>query len=287
MRPNCLKHTLEEEIDNVLSFLDCKIMRVDGSLQTSVFRKSSFSGLYNNFDTFLPINYKYNVISTLLYRGFMLCSNWSLINIEINKLKDIFIRNGYPKSVFHSCVRRFFEKLFRPKQQKNPEKKEISICLLYLGTISLKLRTKLKNIFKRSLPTVDFKVVFRSSCRMRSFFRFKDRVSTDLLSHLIYKFTCADCNASYLGETRRHYVVRNCEHLRISPFTGKPASNLPTSVTKHIVEKQCLSNTLGSFEIVTSCHGSVYRQRIQESLLIARDDPEINGQIRSVKLELF
>ena len=122
---------------------------------------------------------------------------------------------------------------------------------------------------------------------MRSFFRFKDRVPTDLLSHLIYKFTCADCNVSYLGETNRHYLVRNCEHLRISPFTGKAVVKAPTSVTTHIAEERCLNNNLDNFEIVTRCRGSLFRQRIQESLLIARDNPIINGQIRSVKLELF
>ena len=208
--------------------------------------------------------------------------------IEVNKLKDIFIRNGYPKSVFHSCVKRFFEKLFRPKQQEdNPDKKEVTMSLLYLGTISLKLRKRLINVFKQSLPAVDLKVVFRSSCRMRSFFRFKDRVPTDLVSHLIYKFTCADCNASYLGETNRHYLIRKCEHLCISPFTGKAMAKPPTSVTTHITEKQCVGNTLDNFEIITRCRGDLFRQRIQESILISRDNPIINGQIRSIKLELF
>ena len=122
---------------------------------------------------------------------------------------------------------------------------------------------------------------------MRAFFNFKDRVPTDLVSHIIYKFTCADCNASYLGETTRHYVIRTCEHLNISPFTKKPAHNIPTSVTKHITENKCFYNDSDSFEIITHCRGSNFRQKIQESLLIARDNPSINGQIRSVKLELF
>ena len=122
---------------------------------------------------------------------------------------------------------------------------------------------------------------------MRSFFQFKDKCPIDLSSHLIYKFTCASCNASYLGETNRHYVVRKCEHLCMSPFTGKTVKSAPTSVTKHITEKRCEGNTTDNFEIVTRCRGSLFRQRIQESLLIARDDPVINGQERSVWLELF
>ena len=245
------------------------------------------SGLYNNFDTFLPINYKYNVIATLLYRGFMLCSNWSLINNEVNKLKDIFIKNGYPKTVFHSCVRRFFDKLFRPKQSSDTDKTEVTMCLPYLGTISLKTRRRLKNIMKQSLPKINLNVIFRSSCRIRSFFNFKDKLSTDLVSHLIYKFTCADCNASYLGETNRHYIVRCCEHLGTSPFTGKQVSRAPTAVTKHIAEERCPSNNIQSFDIITRCRGSLFRQRIREALLIAKNKPSLNGQERSVSLVLF
>ena len=119
---------------------------------------------------------------------------------------------------------------------------------------------------------------------MRSFFRFKDKIPT------IYKFTCADCNDSYIGETRKHYLVRKSQHLGISAFTGKKSSYIhnKSSVTKHVIDKQCKNNTVcENFEIITRCRGDPFRQKVRESLLIAKDNPPINGQQRSVKLELF
>ena len=44
-----------------------------------------------------------------------------------------------------------------------------------------------------------------------SFFSTKDKVPYGLKSHIIYKFLCAGCNASYVGETYRHISTRTHE----------------------------------------------------------------------------
>ena len=63
-----IKFTIEHENDNSLSFLDCKITREDNDFSTSVFRKKSFSGVYSHFDSFLPSNYKKNLLLALIHR---------------------------------------------------------------------------------------------------------------------------------------------------------------------------------------------------------------------------
>ena len=45
----------------------------------------------------------------------------------------------------------------------------------------------------------------------------KDSVPRSLRSCVVYKFTCAGCNAVYVGETCRHMSTRVREHL----FTDK------------------------------------------------------------------
>ena len=54
------------------------------------------------------------------------------------------------------------------------------------------------------------------SVRVRSFFTFKDKLRKMLLSGLVYKYKCGDCNAAYYGKTKCHFKVRICEHLRIT-----------------------------------------------------------------------
>ena len=58
---------LPREENNSLSFLDIKIFRDGGKFQTSLYRKSTFSDILTNFESFLSILYKYNLVSTFLH----------------------------------------------------------------------------------------------------------------------------------------------------------------------------------------------------------------------------
>ena len=109
--PN-IKFTSEIEENNCMSFLDIKITRELNSFSTSVYRKPTFSGVFTNFDSFIPLSYKTGLIWSLLYRAFSLCSTFELFHQEILKLKDIFKRNGYPISFIDKCVKRFLDKVF-------------------------------------------------------------------------------------------------------------------------------------------------------------------------------
>ena len=51
--PN-IKFTFEVEKNNNFSFLDIKICRENNKFTTSVFRKPTFSGVFTNFDSFIP-----------------------------------------------------------------------------------------------------------------------------------------------------------------------------------------------------------------------------------------
>ena len=119
-----IKFTVEREENNSLSFLDIKIFRDGGKFQTSVYRKSTFSGVLTNFESFLPILYKHNLVSTLLHCGVMFF-------FEILNLKQIFQSNGYPKNLVDHCIKMYLNKVFI----KHPNicivpKKRISLCFL-------------------------------------------------------------------------------------------------------------------------------------------------------------
>ena len=48
--------------------------------------------------------------------------------------------------------------------------------------------------------------------------RFKESLPYDLISKVVYKYTCGRCNSSYYGETDRHLRERAGEHIGLSPF---------------------------------------------------------------------
>ena len=80
--PN-IKFTSEIEENNSISFLDIKINRDNNRFLTSVYRKPTFSGVFTNFDSYIPLSYKSGLISSLLYRAFKLCSNFEIFHREI------------------------------------------------------------------------------------------------------------------------------------------------------------------------------------------------------------
>ena len=117
-------------------------------------------------------------------------------------------------------------------------------------------------------------------------FRFEDCVPFDLVSGVVYKYTCGRCNSSYYGETERHIKVRSGEHIGISPLTFKKMKLCKkSSICDHLLE--CDSNpSFDEFTILS--HGNKkYLLEIKERLLIKCDQPVLNKNISSTMLHLF
>ena len=68
--------TVQREANNSLAFLDLNFFWDTEKLHASVYRKVILSGIVIDFESFWPIFCKYYLISTLLYRGFMICSSY-------------------------------------------------------------------------------------------------------------------------------------------------------------------------------------------------------------------
>ena len=197
--PN-MSFSFEQEINDKLSFLDV------------------VSSVYTHFDSFLPEVYKVGMIYTLAYRCFKICSAWTKFHEERNFLKQVFLKNGYPLSFIDKCLKMVINKLvIKRPQVTTVEKKTLILLLPYLGDISLQTQKKLRKSFKNILNCCKLQIVFKSQRKLANVFRFKDRLPFDLVSGVVYKYTCGRCSSSHYGETDRHLKVRSGEHIGISP----------------------------------------------------------------------
>ena len=266
-----------------MSFLDIKIIRELNSFSTSVYRKPTFSGVFTNFDSFIPLSYKTGLIWSLLYRAFSLCSSFELLHQEILKLKDIFKRNGYPISFIDKCVKRFF---IEKKTFLTASKKQLVCVLPFIGKKSLQLRSRLVKSIQENLQFCSLKLVFQSPCKLRSLFHFKDTLDKKILSDLVYRYTCSNCNVTYYGKTYRHFFTRAAEHMGISNLTEKRFKNVKQSaVSDHLLQCDCSIN-FDDFDILAS-ETNNFRLLIKESLLIMRDKPVLNRTTTSFPLKVF
>ena len=121
---------------------------------------------------------------------------------------------------------------------------------------------------------------------MSSFFKFKEFISLNFHSHLIYKFQCSNRNITYYGENESHLKVRVGEHINMSPYTRKRVNNDKKSAAKDhclFLGHVCLFEDV----FVLNYESHKLKRLIKESLLNSKDEPLLNKQVKSLKLELF
>ena len=162
------------------------------------------------------------------------------------------------------------------------------MSLTYLGKISIELKKRLRNAFRLHCPEVNLKVVFSSPNRLINGFSFKDVLMKDINSLVLYNYTCGICKETYIGKTKRHFIVRANEHLGISTLTHNNYSyneNNATAVRKHIHDNNH-PRSRDNFQIIGNSKNDYYLQ-IKESILINIMKPSLNVATESMPLYLF
>ena len=136
------------------------------------------------------------------------------------KLVFILCKNLFPVHLIDKCVYRYLNTAIDrhgstqtlPSSNTTSQGKQYFYQLPYLGRFSTVAQSKIRRLVNRYCNDLDIKLVF-TTFKLRNLFSVKDSVPRELRSRVIYKFTCACCNACYIGETGRHFSTRVHEHL--------------------------------------------------------------------------
>ena len=107
----------------------------------------------------------------LLFQFFKIYSSMENFHIEIELLRSSFKCYNYPVNIIDQCIKKFFGKMYVPKQiVPTVPKRELLVVLPYLGTFSLNLRRRLYKSVSKSLSQCNIKVIFQSKNRLSSSF---------------------------------------------------------------------------------------------------------------------
>ena len=155
--------------------------------------------------------------------------------------------------------------------------------LSFLGTMSSNLKQKLQTSIGNSLRQCNIKVFLKSTNHLFILFRFKVVIPKELRSHLVYKFSCSSCHATYYGKTERHSNVRSCEHIGLSPLTGNRVTCKPSAIFDHLILHEHNNSSFNDFSILC-CENNVFTLYLRESILVKRDLPELNRNVSSMPL---
>ena len=275
LHPN-IKFTIEEEVMGRLPFLDILLKREESCMTTTVYRKSTHSGVYAHFTSFAPFSLKLQLIRSLLHRAYEICSSYELLHAEFERIRVMMMNNGYNCDYIYSVISRFLMRknsVYSPRF--GPKPKQIYIRLPFLKDATYKLE-KCINSCLSQIKCGSLRVkFFYTYSRVSDKLKFKDRSST--INNVVYYLKCDKCDADYTGETKRHVPFRMEEHT--DPMTD-------SLVARHSAENPGHTFNTDNPKILAFEHKTCKR-RIKEALFIQKKKPTLNVQEKSYKLFLF
>ena len=181
--------------------------RYNHTFSTSIYRKSTFTGLHTKWDSFTPRKYKVNLTRTLTFRCFRICSSPSLLRSCLDELRKLLLQNGYPAGVINYDINDVSNRQQnRPRNPTTPVPKNETILVLpYLGAQSKIFTNHLKTCINRFYGCIDLRVIFQSAHRIKSFFPYKNKINRSQMSKarllsscLNWKIYCDDHTSIHL-----------------------------------------------------------------------------------------
>ena len=137
--------------------------------------------------------------------------------------------------------------------------------------------------FEKEFCKENFKMkLVSNSFKIQNYFSYKDPIPDDLKSFVVYKFTCASCSSSYIGETCPHFKTR---------IKTRIEEHIKTDSKSHIFKHlhsitTCFDsyNSL-SLEIINKAD-SKFDLKIKEALRIDWTKPNLKAQRNHLPLTL-
>ena len=188
--------------------MDTLIKRnADKSLSISVYRKPTHTDQYLNFQSNHQDSAKESVISSLLSRADNIVSKEEDKNTEKQRVISVLHANNYSEKMIQKVQRKLETD---KKRETNEEEKDDPI-----GKISLPYVKGTSEIIQRILSKHNIRCTFYAKDTIRNALCHpKDPVQKSEQNNIVYKIPCNDCNAIYIGESKRSMQTRAKEQDR-------------------------------------------------------------------------
>ena len=112
-----LHFTTELSLDDKICFLDVSLDCSDGTFKTTVFRKPTDKGRCMNGSSNCPERYKESVVRAYVNIALTHCSSWTLLHLELKRIKQLLANNKYPITLVDKCIRDAIDKHVKTSQK--------------------------------------------------------------------------------------------------------------------------------------------------------------------------
>jgi len=192
-----LKFTMESEVNHTINFLDLTLY-IKNIIVTDWFHKTTFSGRYLSFFSNHPISHKIRMIYGLVDHAIKL-SHPSFYEKNLKFCIKILLENGYPLDFIFDKVYHRLKKLFVKRMNvaidsmdaNNDVERKIMV-LSYVQPLSEFISSNID----KSKAIVGFRCLNKLSRFIKVH---KDVDLASFRNNVIYKISCNDCDAFYVG----------------------------------------------------------------------------------------
>ena len=157
-----LKFTIEKSVECELNFLDTTVYSDDnGELQLKMFIKPTASEVKMNFrDSVCPLKYKISSLINDLHRCQNTCTTNRDLDFALKRIENIYVKNGYPRSMIHQKTKELKERNFNPSRVRicddqkmlKKENNSFNLVLAYTSHRCDSVAKKLLQIIKIVTP---------------------------------------------------------------------------------------------------------------------------------------
>ena len=274
MHPS-LKFTVEKKSNHQLAFLDVFVHKTSTAFLTSVYRKSTFSGLYTRWDSFCSQQGKINLVKTLVHRALMISSKSFLDEIEF--IRSTLSKNGYPLSVLDSVVHDVLNKFDRAKRC-TVNKCPVYLRLSYIGSRDEKFAKCITTTVGKCYFSAAVRVIFQTCTAFVS--TRKDVLPPHHINSVIYKYTCS-CGSDYIGRTSDQLDLCIRQHLpthvlNLELKRGQLSNTSGSSLADHMINRrECVADfNVDRFSILSRSYSS-YHLKVLETLYVRSLQPSL------------
>lgn len=226
-----LRFTLEIGDNDRLNFLVVSLIVEDNRIIFDWFHKSTYSGRYLNYHSKHHITQKRAVAFTLIDRAFLL-SHPTFHQKNFKFVISTLLDNGYLKNLIFNWIGERLKALINNKKTiKNdnisPNNTNENNSFLTVSYID-----DLEHDYKQISTIIDRRITFKGVNKLSGVIKsHKDQFPTMENNNVVYKLSCADCEATYVDQTCRLLKNRIKEHKRIN-FRN------PTVVNEHVLNNE-------------------------------------------------
>lgn len=271
--------TSESEIDNKLAFLDLLVIKkLDGTIEFAIYHKPTSTQRVITSDSYCPIQYKQAAFHSMAHRLCTIPLSITHYKAEYEYIKTTALVNGYPISMVDKIIKNHAKKVKKlnsttliPCEEKS-EKKRVSVH--YIPQIT----NKLKNVFNEH----NMQLVYKSKNQLSDLLGSTKDKRDALDKPGIYCIRCAECDAVYIGQTRRSVNKRFNEHKKCIEHRHV----LKSAFAAHACESNHLNVTIDNVKLIKGVSDE-RRLDAYECVYIKRSENTVNLDNGNIESPLF